>query len=466
MSPLQPEVEALRTVTLFVDELVVALVNVRIYQPGHPRIQETVHELAKLQAQLGHLLKGAPLQLAVANRHILFDGRPLRSASLSASRLMGPIAERGSGGVQFDADTTEDELQTFLGLLAGRVEKGDNPDRCNQALATNGCRGIRLLPPYKPLAGTDETADGKGFESDPETEHAIALYQGVTELLQGMTISVSIGKSLDFAAPQSMMERILHAMHRDPLALLRTARYERYDAYTFGHSIRVAILAVEFARELGFPDDVVLRSGCAALLHDIGKALVPFEIIHSQTRLTGEQRHEMEKHPALGARILLDHRASDPMAVAAAFGHHQQIGGGGYPETVESYRQSIVTKIVKICDVFEALTAVRPYKDAMSPTRAYRIMLSMRNHFDLGLLRKFIELNGVYPAGSIVQLNTGDRVRVRRQSQSIRLPVVEFAADAEFAAGAGDRVVDLSDPEFGGGIWVRGMVTDEGLAAA
>jgi HD-GYP domain-containing protein (c-di-GMP phosphodiesterase class II) len=226
------------------------------------------------------------------------------------------------------------------------------------------------------------------------------------------------------------------------------SRYEEYDAYTFGHSIRVCLLALAVARASTRDEEFVQRIGTAALLHDVGKALVPFEVLHKRGRLSAEERHEMEKHPVHGAGVLLANRESDPLAVSAAYGHHRTVDGNGYPRTRGHYEQSIVTRIVKICDVFEALTAVRPYKPAMSPAKAYRIMLGMPGHFDPGLLRRFMQVTGLYTAGTRVRLDDGRVGRVLRQTADLDRPVVEILEEPD--GSPLDRVplpvVDLTAP--------------------
>lgn len=137
----------------------------------------------------------------------------------------------------------------------------------------------------------------------------------------------------------------------------------------------------------------------------------------------------MNKHVTHGGEILLEQADPDPLAVATAFGHHQTLDGSGYPTTLHPVRQGLGTRIIKICDVYEALTAVRPYKARMSPWRAYRVMLSMKGHFDLGLLRRFIEVNGLFPVGSLVRLANGEHARVLGPSGDPLAPRVRIESD-------------------------------------
>ena len=246
-------------------------------------------------------------------------------------------------------------------------------------------------------------------------------------------ISLCHGGSVDFALSQGCVEGILHSFDSTTgsASMFGAVRYEKYDAYTFGHSIRVAVLALTFARTMTDDMSLLNRIGVAALLHDVGKARVPFEVLHCRTRLDDEQRREMQKHPEYGAEILLDHTGCDPMAIGAAFGHHLDPQGNGYPKMLHHPRVSLVTQIVKLCDVFEALTAVRPYKAAMPPARAFRIMMDMGDAFDRRLLRRFIAAVGVYPQGTRLLLSDGREATVVAQTELVQAPRVRIETDTD-----------------------------------
>jgi putative nucleotidyltransferase with HDIG domain len=229
-------------------------------------------------------------------------------------------------------------------------------------------------------------------------------------------------------------------------------RYERYDAYTFGHSMRVCALALSFASELTKDQRLLLRIGTAALLHDIGKAGIAPEVLHHRGRLDPEQRQEMERHAELGSAILLEQPVVDEIAVTVSHGHHRNLDGTGYPADWLSTQHSMVTRLVRICDVYEALTAVRPYKGAMSPTKAFRVMLDSPGTFDPVLLRRFIATVGCYPAGNEIELSDKSIARVVRQTRDLRRPVValERADTGEGLHEPDRRTIDLSAPEHHG----------------
>jgi putative nucleotidyltransferase with HDIG domain len=345
-----------------------------------------------------------------------------------------------------------------MSLAAGESETHETT---NRRLADRGCRHIRLLPPHQATAGRSQ---GEPAAEGRTTLLPVELYQNVVNALQDTTVSICHGGFVRFDEARTSIDGVLNNLEEDAASLFGLSRYERYDAFTFGHSIRVAMLALQLARSLTNDKSLLNRVGVAALLHDVGKVNVPFEVLHCKGRLTEEQRAEMEKHPEYGAEILLDHRDCDPMAYTAAFGHHITADHHGYPRTLHEQRLSVLTKIIKICDVYEALTAVRPYKPAMSSVRAFRIMISMKGAFDLPLLRRFIEIIGAYPCGSIIQLGGGEFARVVDQTKLIHKPVFETLTDPDGNALAeGERqIIDMSLPEAGR-IEIAGTLLDAKL---
>jgi HD-GYP domain-containing protein (c-di-GMP phosphodiesterase class II) len=247
------------------------------------------------------------------------------------------------------------------------------------------------------------------------------------------------------------VDGILVGLDHDPGYLHSLAHYPEYDYFTFGHVIRVGLLSMDVAMHTTQDPELLRRIGLAALLHDVGKSRISWEVLHKKGPLTPDERREMQRHPVLGAGILLSNRESDPLSVAAAIGHHRTPDGGGYPWTCEDYQQGVVTRLVKICDVFEALTAIRPYKAALPPAKAYRVMLSMRSQFDEALLQHFIRVVGLHPPGTRVRLDDGSVARVLRQTSDFSRPRVEILERDGGAVPSEERKrIDLSLPEPGG----------------
>jgi len=434
-----PPFDAHTEATLLAEHLVAALVNSRIYAVTHPRVAASI-ESVRDQVHLMAVATGEQsLRIGSYDGMIVYQGKPLLGASLGVARLNERLQLFGAGGIEFDADVGTADLGVFFAqLIARNVREGTIAEH-NERLAQCQCLHVRLLAPYA------SPADGTSF-GDP-VRLGLAFHQNVMDVLQTITVQVCRGGRIDFGPVQTQAEQVLKRLESHDDLHLGLARQDQYDAFTFGHSLRVAILSLHFARQLTDDRELLVRIGTAALLHDVGKSLIPFEILHSNKPLSVDERREMNRHAELGAECLLDHSDVDPLAVAAAFGHHRTPDGRGYPQTTHRHPVSMVTSIVKICDIFEALTAARPYKQPMSPIRAYRVMLAMGDKLDRRLLRRFIESNGVYPVGQLVELEGGEIAVVRAQTDDMQRPMVALL-DADNANDLVDRdeqLLDLSE---------------------
>ncbi|MCA8977543.1 MAG: HD domain-containing protein [Planctomycetes bacterium] len=423
--------------TLLVDELVTALVNSRIYALDHPRLRDSMERALELTRELADLVGSDRIRIACSEGMIFFAGKPLVGASIAAARLVRVLEGWDAGGIELARAARTDELATFFaGLQAARQGPTDDHDAFNRRIAASRCIHIALLP----------TVGGEALSSPSTGEREVVHgYQKLVDLLQGVTVSLCRGGTIDFDPVIGNAEMILGHLESGDSTMLGLARQEQYDAFSFGHSIRVAILAMNFARALTDDREVQIRIGAAALLHDVGKSLIPFEILHSTRQLSAEERREMSRHSELGARCLLDHHDSDPLAIAAAFGHHMAMGSKGYPTTVHEHPISWITSLVKICDIFEALTAARPYKTAMSPIRAYRVMLAMGDSLDRALLHRFIEVNGIYPVGQSVVLASGEVAIVKHQTDDPLHPIVLVTANGDGSVAEDEELFDLRE---------------------
>jgi HD-GYP domain-containing protein (c-di-GMP phosphodiesterase class II) len=446
-----------------VDELVVALSNARIYRPEHPRVTGAADAVvAGLQTWFASE-SADRLEIGTSDGFLFHACRPLLGASLSAARLIEPLGALGSAAWLPAHDVRGARL---VALLSPRARASSCPRPTPPSPA--GCARVRLLPPYRNVglgtAAAPAPRPGAGPCSGVEATPR-AVYQGTVELLQDATIGAARGEELALDAARGIVERIQKRIVEDAATILGLSRYERYDEFTFGHSIRVCLLAVQFAASMTRDERVLNRVGLAALLHDIGKSRIPFEMLHARRRLDPAELAAVGRHAELGAEILLDMPDPDMLAVAVAFGHHRSNAGGGYPRTADEAELSLATRLIRICDVYEALTAVRPYKARMSPLRAYRIMMGTAGQFDAGLLRRFIRANGLYPVGGRVLLESGERALVRRQTRDVAHPVVELEHPSVAGAPLARRQErDLSELRDDEGWRVKELILEDQAA--
>ncbi len=266
---------------------------------------------------------------------------------------------------------------------------------------------------------------------------------------------------LDIDNARSVSEYLLHSTRESFTDIIQLMHYPDYDSYTVGHSVRVATLAVHLGDKLGLAEEDLLELGTAGLLHDVGKSKIPDEILFKPGRLDKEEFAVMQSHARLGAEILLEHKTATPMDVAAAWGHHLRYDGGGYPEAPAWARRDGVTALLQVCDVFEALTAIRPYKAPMTPSEAYGIMLKDEGAFDPAMLNAFIRTLGLYPPGNLVRLTDGRQGTVSTAGADIERPVVKVLLDAagRELTSCDQETVDLAVDD-GRGLAVAELLAD------
>jgi putative nucleotidyltransferase with HDIG domain len=154
------------------------------------------------------------------------------------------------------------------------------------------------------------------------------------------------------------------AMHGDRQVILPLLQLKEFDQYTTTHSMNVSVLTMGLAEFLGFGPTDVRSFGVAGLLHDIGKIRIPIEVLTKPGRLTPAERRLMNTHPVEGARIILDSEESLDLAAVVAYEHHIMINGGGYPAFRYPRECHQASKLVHVCDVYDALRTRRPYRDA------------------------------------------------------------------------------------------------------
>jgi HD-GYP domain-containing protein (c-di-GMP phosphodiesterase class II) len=403
------------SVTDFVDELVVALAALRIHEGVAGAAPDVGRALARTLARLLDDLGRTRLELALERGCLVHDGAALLGATLCAARLVHALERLGARGLAFERGISTADLLALTRLLERRTQGPREPADAAADLRAAGCSRLELL--------AEVAAPGRSPVAARELEGPAHVYQRLVDHLQELTVRICRRESFGLEPTRALVEDLVGRVEREPGALFSLSRYERFDAFTFGHSIRVALLALEFAGTQTRNAESLARLGLAALLHDVGKAWLPFDVLYSSASLDDEARAVMEQHALHGGAILAAMDA-DPLCVAVAFGHHLRHAGGGYPTTVHAPQLSTATRLVKICDVFEALTAPRPHRPALPPTRAYRIMLAMTGHFDPRLLRRFIEIHGIHPVGTHVRLSTGELARVTAQSRLLDGPRV------------------------------------------
>lgn len=260
-----------------------------------------------------------------------------------------------------------------------------------------------------------------------------------------------MGRAVDAAQAMPLVEEIASSVMRNPGALIGLARLKTADDYTYMHSVAVCALMIALARQLGLDDDTTREAGLAGLLHDIGKMAVDSAILNKPGKLSEAEFSAVKEHPSAGYRLLLDARGVGPIPLDVCLHHHEKLDGTGYPERLAGDAVSLYARMGAVCDVYDAITSDRPYKQGWCPAESLRRMAEWSaGHFDEHVLQCFVKSVGIYPVGTLVRLTSGRLgVVVEQQpTRSLLTPKVRVFYSTRSMSYLPPELLDLAIPGF------------------
>ncbi len=242
-----------------------------------------------------------------------------------------------------------------------------------------------------------------------------------------------LGRSIDVQGARELVNDMVDAIVANENALMWLAQLKRRDEYTSLHSINVCVISVIFGRHLGFSEEQLREIGHGALLHDIGKMRVPLELLNKSSELTPDELAELKRHPQLGYDILSGSGGISAEALEIVRSHHERVDGSGYPRGLKGDDISEFAMLVSIVDVYDAITSDRVYHLGISPHEALNMMYEWApKSFPNEPLEQFIRCLGIYPIGSVVELNTGEIGVVMTVNRSRHLyPIITLVLDPD-----------------------------------
>lgn len=256
------------------------------------------------------------------------------------------------------------------------------------------------------------------ISGDAAFAKAAALYRSSVPKISSMFGEARLGKAVDAAQCEALVDEISESVLRNPGALISVARLKRADEYTYMHSVAVCALMVSLGRQLGLQGDHLKKAGMAGMLHDLGKAVMPIDVLNKPGKLTDAEFDIMKTHPERGHELLIEGDGVGPVILDVCLHHHEKVDGTGYPHKLSGDQISLFAKMGAVCDVYDAITSVRPYKTGWDPGEALRRMAQWKGHFDPRVFQAFVKTVGIYPVGSFVRLQSGRLAVVMAQSAS------------------------------------------------
>jgi HD-GYP domain-containing protein (c-di-GMP phosphodiesterase class II) len=365
-----------------------------------------------------HKLEGSWMNHPFWRSAFLLDEGTLRQLRQSAVREVWIDTDKG-----LDVATTagaEGPART-LGEPEASMTAADSPPGM-----TGGAASAR---PAGPIASLQD-----------ELVQATRIVQQARGAMHDLFQDVRLGKAIDAEHCLPLVDDITQSVSRHPGAFVSLVRLKTSDDYTYMHSVAVCALMVSLARQLGLNDDDTREAGLAGLVHDLGKAAMPLEVLNKPGKLTDAEYAVMKAHPAEGHRMLVEARGVGPVPLDVCLHHHEKVNGTGYPKGLKGDEISLFAKMGAVCDVYDAITSNRPYKAGWDPAESLQKMAqwAKEGHFDERVFQGFVKSIGIYPVGSLVKLRSGRLAVVVDQGEdSLLQPVVKVF----FSTKSNERIV-------------------------
>lgn len=241
-----------------------------------------------------------------------------------------------------------------------------------------------------------------------EARRAAVLCGQAKRTVECLFDEARMGRTLDVTGCMPLVEKICASVQRNASAMLGLVRLKTHDDYTYMHSVAVSTLMIAVAQRLGLDEAEVRDAGIAGMLHDVGKARIPLEVLNKPGKLTPAEFDLMRNHPRYGHALLLASGVDNAAALDVALHHHERPDGKGYPKAISGEALSIQARMSAVCDVYDAISSHRAYKVAWSPADSVVKMAEWTKlgHFDPTVFRAFVDCVGIYPIGSLVRLRS------------------------------------------------------------
>jgi putative nucleotidyltransferase with HDIG domain len=374
-----------------VRRLAAALRSAELYSPQHPLVQRSVQALSA--AVTSHLADGAHVVVGFIGDDVVVNDTRLGKGSASLTGFVRGLRDREIEKITFHRGVTKEEIQSFLLELATKRARSPLSDRL-------AAKGVRRIVVGK-LAVEDTGSDEVGIEA------ARRVYSTAVTSAESLWDQAKAGDKPDPETARKIIDSLANIVNQDRTSLMALTALKKYDNYTFTHMVNVAALSMAQARALNLEGPLLREFGFAALMHDIGKVNTPLEVLNKPGKLDVDEFKVMKQHVIDGAHILRRTPEMPALAPIVAFEHHLKQDLSGYPENIGHRKLNLCTMIVSIADVFDALRSNRPYREGLATARIRSIMGEQGNPaFNQVLLRRFVNLMGLFPIGTIVRLNT------------------------------------------------------------
>jgi putative nucleotidyltransferase with HDIG domain len=420
----------------------------QLYAADHPLLGRNIEGL--LAALRGLHPQMPSVAIGIVGNQLVVADTPMPKASSGMAELIKRLRDHAIERIAFDRGITADEVNAFV-----------------HGIASLGAKGAADQPMQFPhihvgrINADERRNDGIGGDMAAIRQ----LYSNAVSAAQTVWESAAVEGVPDVPAALQTVEGLAEAVTQNRTALVALTAMRNYDNYTFTHMVNVSILTMGQARALGIDGRLLREFGLSALMHDIGKVRTPKDVLNKPEKLTDDEFVIMRRHTVDGAEILRRTPEMPILAPVVAFEHHLRLDGTGYPFGVKRQSLNVGTMLCSISDIYDAMRSQRSYQQAFPTDRILAVL--KRNdgtQFDQHLVRRFVQLLGIYPPGNLVRLTTGEvavvakvhapdpyrpRVRVLFSATGARLdlPYDRNLWEPSHPGGQMESVVAPVDPE-------------------
>jgi len=358
--------------------------------------------------------------------------------------LIEEMKKRKVEEIDFAPDLSAPEMGSFLKALSAEPGEDDVFGELSRRLGETGVTNVKLT---ESIEREKYLRDAKLERREIKEESNKAMSRAILFMGEVMR-AIEHQRPIQLPKAHRLTQQLADIIRMDESIIVGLASIKDYDEYTFSHSVNVSVLSMLIADRMGLSKNDTAQIGVAALFHDVGKTHVPQSILNKPGTLTGDEWKMMERHTMLGAIELARVRSLraivDPIFVSLQ--HHLGYSGGGYPHKPGQWELHPYVHIIAVADVYDAMTTPRVYRErTLTPDRALHFILrNAGSMFDPRVARVFIRAMGIYPVGTVVELDTGERAVVLRQNENARLmhrPTVALLNET----GDKSQSVDLSE---------------------
>jgi len=370
-----------------------AVRSAQLYSIGHPIIGRNLDSLAAAVGSM-HSVEAITV-IGLIGDEVVVDDMPI-----AKTETLGPLVRRlqqsGIERIAIQRGVAIEELGAFItAVITSEPADRDNP----------GTPFPQLTHIRVGRVSIERRVDG----SLTDMATIKRLYNDAVSVAGDLWDSAQSEGKPDATMARMMIDGLAQAVAQNRTALIALTTLKEYDEYTFTHMVNVSILTMGQARGLGIDGPMLREFGLAALMHDIGKVRTPLEILSKPAQLTPAEFEIMKRHTIDGAEMLRQTPDVPALAPVVAFEHHLRMDSTGYPDGVSRPSLNLGTMLCSIADVYDAMRSQRHYQQAFPTDRILEVLKRKDGQqFDQHLVRRFVQLIGIYPAGNIVRLDTGD----------------------------------------------------------